>query len=124
MRQGHADDVCPRPSGDRLLRRVLFEGGVLIGLWPVARSYGLPATGLANQLYDAAMQRICKQCRTVFDLTDADRTLYARHGVPEPDICHPCSERLRFSFRNERHFYRRKSELSGKDIICLYAPEP
>ncbi len=69
------------------------------------------------------MERSCRQCQAVFDITDTDRALYVRLQVPEPTICSVCSERLRFSFRNERHFYKRKSDLSGKDIVTIYAPD-
>lgn len=65
----------------------------------------------------------CAECSTAFTITDFDRELYGRLQVPDPVICSLCSERLRFSFRNERHFYKRRSDLSGTDIITIYAPD-
>jgi hypothetical protein len=69
------------------------------------------------------MQQTCHQCQSAFEITEGDRVLLERLQVPEPRMCAPCCERLRFSFRNERSLYKRKCDLTGRDIVSIYAPD-
>lgn len=65
----------------------------------------------------------CKQCTTSFQVTDSDRKFYNKISVPEPVFCPTCRQALRASFRNERSFYKRKCDATGKEIISMYRPE-
>jgi hypothetical protein len=76
--------------------------------------------------------KTCLQCHTPFEIQDRDREFYKKIPlmigsksipIPEPTLCPLCRQRRRFSFRNERHLYRRKCNGSGKEIISMYAPE-
>ena len=74
----------------------------------------------------------CKQCSTEFTVTEKDLLFYQKMSpvfgteislLPPPSLCPACREKRRLSFRNERHLYKRKSDLSGKPIVSTYRPE-
>lgn len=76
--------------------------------------------------------KTCTQCNTSFEVYDRDREFYdkvplllgdKKFPIPEPNLCPLCRQRRRFSFRNERHLYRRKCNGSGKEIISMYSPD-
>ena len=76
--------------------------------------------------------RICKQCSLNFDITDKDLEFYdkispifngEKFGIPTPTLCPDCREQRRLVFRNERNLYKRKCDLTGKDIISVYSPD-
>ncbi|MBU0578173.1 hypothetical protein KJ742_05075 [Patescibacteria group bacterium] len=64
----------------------------------------------------------CKNCNTGFDITQSDKEIYGQLAVPEPTLCPDCRNKRRMAYRNDRSFYRDKSDLSGKSMISLYAP--
>ncbi len=77
------------------------------------------------------MQRSCINCRQSFEITDADMAFYdkvspviggKKQAIPPPMQCPRCRQQQRLSFRNERHLYHRKSDMSGRQIIAMYAP--
>ena len=65
----------------------------------------------------------CKQCKSSFEIINADLDFYKRIDVPEPTLCPDCRSRRRMSWRNERNLYKRKCDLCGKQIIAMYAPD-
>jgi hypothetical protein len=76
--------------------------------------------------------KTCKQCHTAFEVYARDKEFLKKiainiggksFAVPEPTLCPLCRQRRRFSFRNERHLYRRKCNGSGKEIISMYSPD-
>lgn len=70
-------------------------------------------------------QAICKISGKSFTITDRDLEFYKKIGVPPPTLCPEERRRRRFSFRNERSLYKRKSSLSGKEIFsCLHPNDP
>ena len=66
---------------------------------------------------------ICEQTGLDFDLTELESSLLVRLEVPAPSILPARRLRHRLTFRNERSLYKRKSSLSGKPIISIYAPD-
>jgi len=66
--------------------------------------------------------RECKQCKSQFEITDSDRKVYDGLKIPEPTHCPDCRNKRRMAWRNDRSFYRDKSDMSGKPMISLYAP--
>lgn len=44
-------------------------------------------------------------------------------GSTQSNISAEESERLRYSFRNERNYYKRKCDLTGKEIVSIYDPK-
>jgi len=69
------------------------------------------------------MSAICSQCQQAFTTSNGDKALYERLHVPVPKFCPECSHQRRFSFRNERKYYKRKCDLTGKEIVTIFAPE-
>lgn len=78
------------------------------------------------------MRKQCQQCRQDYEITEKDLAFYDRvspiiagkkYLIPAPKMCPLCRLQLRMSFRNERTFYHRKCDLTGKEIVALYAPD-
>lgn len=65
----------------------------------------------------------CQQCSVHFDVLPRDFEYYKRIDVPPPTFCPDCRTQRRFSFRNERHLYHRKCDLSGRQMISMFAPD-
>ena len=73
----------------------------------------------------------CKLCSVDFEITDRDLEFYdkispifnsKKFNIPTPTFCPDCRMKRRFAFRNERKLYKRKCDITGKDIISMYAP--
>jgi len=69
------------------------------------------------------MQKNCKNCQNIFDISQSDQEYYQKIDVPEPTFCPKCREQRRLAYRNEHVLYQRKSDLSGKLTISVYNPE-
>ena len=78
------------------------------------------------------MEKFCAQCTAPFDITADDLAFYEKvspsqsgkkYLIPSPTLCPSCRQRRRMSFRNERHLYRRRCDVTGKDIISVFSPE-
>lgn len=78
------------------------------------------------------MEKICKQCSATFEITQSDLRFYddvspviggAKQTVPPPTLCPDCRFQRRQLFRNERFLYHRKSDLTGKQIVSIYASD-
>jgi hypothetical protein len=76
--------------------------------------------------------KICKKCKSSFDITDKDLELYdkispkfegKKYQIPIPNICPECRQQNRLTFRNERKLYKRKCNLTKKEIISIYSPD-
>lgn len=46
-----------------------------------------------------------------------------RFLLPPPALCPDCRQQRRLSYRNERCFYRRKCDKTGKEMVSLYSPD-
>ncbi|MFA5829385.1 MAG: hypothetical protein WC843_02730 [Candidatus Gracilibacteria bacterium] len=70
----------------------------------------------------------CKECHKNFELSQKDLDFFERiapifNGKKYPlllKMCPDCRQQRRLSFRNERTFYKRKCDLTNKDIISFY----
>ncbi|EKD93282.1 MAG: hypothetical protein ACD_28C00186G0002 [uncultured bacterium] len=78
------------------------------------------------------MQKQCKACTKSFEIIEADLVFYKEISpvfngdkflIPAPQLCPACRFQRRLLFRNERHLYHRKSDLSGKAIISMFSPD-
>jgi hypothetical protein len=84
--------------------------------------------------------KVCKQCNSNFEITDKDLEFYDKISpsfpspdskesglkkflIPTPKLCPECRMKRRLSFRNERKLYRRKCDITGKNIISMYSPD-
>ncbi|EKE27930.1 MAG: hypothetical protein ACD_3C00125G0004 [uncultured bacterium (gcode 4)] len=46
-----------------------------------------------------------------------------KYQIPTPTLCPDCRQKWRLSFRNERQLYKRKCDMTGKDMISIYSPD-
>lgn len=76
------------------------------------------------------MQRECRQCREIFEVTEDDLAFYdkvspvfeeKKYSIPPPTLCTDCQHQRRLAHRNERHLHRRKCDLTGEEIISFYS---
>lgn len=65
----------------------------------------------------------CKQCTKQFEIRPQDLEFYKKFDAPEPNLCPPCREQRRLSFRNETSLWKNKCGLCDKDIVTSYAPD-
>ncbi|MFA5800102.1 MAG: hypothetical protein WC840_04040 [Candidatus Peribacteraceae bacterium] len=79
------------------------------------------------------MQSVCQKCRASFDIYADEEAFLSKIGFtfgrttvhpPPPVYCPDCRLKIRTCHRNERFMYRRKSTLSGKEIVSLVHDEP
>lgn len=68
-------------------------------------------------------EKNCQNCKQNFFIDQDDFDFYSKMNVPIPTFCPMCRAQRRFSFRNERGLYRRKSDYSGKEIFSMYASD-
>lgn len=77
------------------------------------------------------MKRICKQCGTTFSFDQQDLDFFQKISpkfgnikieMPLPTLCPDCRNIRRQLFRNDRTFYNRKCDLSGKQFVSTFAP--
>ena len=64
--------------------------------------------------------KTCKNCSTKFALDEMDKKFYAKVGVDEPTFCPVCRVQRRMAWRNDRSFYSRKCDKSGKEFVAIY----
>jgi len=78
------------------------------------------------------MQKTRRQCSAPFEILEEDLKFYddvspviggKKHALPPPRLCPDCRFQRRLSFRNERFLYHRKSDLTGKQIVSIYASD-
>ena len=74
----------------------------------------------------------CPHCSQAFEITQDDLAFYEKVSpmfagkkelIPPPTLCPECRRQRRFLFRNDLCLYHRKSDLTGKAIISLYAQD-
>lgn len=78
------------------------------------------------------MLRNCKNCETVFEITESDLKFYEKaspliqgkkYTFPPPTLCPLCRQQRRAAFRNERKLYKRNCNFTGENIISIYSPD-
>ncbi len=76
--------------------------------------------------------KICKKCNISFNITDKDLEFYdkispkfnwEKYQIPTPTLCPDCRQQRRFCWRNEKSLYRRKCDLTWKDILSIFSPD-
>ncbi len=76
------------------------------------------------------MEKNCKHCGKGFTVFPEDIKFYEsisptfnneQFTIPAPTLCPECRRQRRMSFRNERSLYKRKCDLTGREIISVYS---
>ena len=65
----------------------------------------------------------CQNCKADFTIEPEDFEFYKKIDVPEPTFCPNCRAQRRLIWRNENNLYKRKCDLTGKDIFSQFTPE-
>lgn len=71
------------------------------------------------------MQKSCVNgwCQTAFDISHEDQAMLQQFDVPEPEMCVLCRHLQRGAFKETVHFHHRTSDLSGKNILSVFAAD-
>lgn len=78
------------------------------------------------------MQRSCRQCSSVFDVSQDDLAFLERVSpvyagkkelIPPPTLCPDCRQRRRMAFRNQIHVYLRPSAATGEPVFSMFDAE-
>ncbi len=64
--------------------------------------------------------RVCQNCKSDFVIEPDDFGFYEKIKVPPPTFCPECRLVRRMNNTNERVLYKRKCDLTGKDILSMY----
>jgi len=76
------------------------------------------------------MEKKCKKCTKIFEITLDDLDLYKKISpkfwdktfeIPAPTLCPDCRQQRRLAFRNERKLYKRKCDATGENIISTFS---
>lgn len=63
----------------------------------------------------------CRSCDISFEVNTSDRDFYEKIQVSIPTRCPECRVKRRMAWRNERFLHKRKSDLSGEEMISQYS---
>lgn len=64
--------------------------------------------------------KTCQNCKARFEITDDDLAFYAKIKVPSPEYCFQCRLQKRLAFWPFGKFHKRKSDLSGENLISIF----
>jgi hypothetical protein len=76
--------------------------------------------------------KTCRLSDQPFPVTQKDLAFYdkvspvfngVKYLIPPPTLCPEERQRRRLAFRNERSLYKRKSDLSGKEMVTVFSPD-
>ena len=79
-----------------------------------------------------SLSKTCRQCSRSFTVEQEDLEFYDRvspviggqkFALPAPTLCPECRWIRKAAYRNFKILYHRKSDLSGKPLISIYAPD-
>lgn len=65
----------------------------------------------------------CQNCKQEFIIESEDFNFYKKIKVPPPTFCPGCRRMRRMAQTNEIVLYKRKCDLTGKDIFSMYPPD-
>ncbi len=65
----------------------------------------------------------CSNCKKDFIIEPDDFAFYEKIAVPPPTHCPECRAIRRLAWRNERYFYKRKCDATGKDVFTYFHPD-
>lgn len=78
------------------------------------------------------MQKICKKTAENFKISEKELELLdkispsfngKKYSLPTPTLSPNARLQRRLTFRNEQSLYQRKSDLSGKSMVCMYSSD-
>ena len=67
--------------------------------------------------------KTCQNCKNDFSVKPEDLSFYQKMNVPAPTWCFPCRLMRKMCWRNERIWYRRTCDATGKSILSIFDPK-
>ena len=67
-----------------------------------------------------SIQKTCTALGIPFEISEQDQRIYEKLGVSLPTRCPDERARARLAWRNERIFYRRPCDATGKPIVSIF----
>ncbi len=67
--------------------------------------------------------KICQNCKVLFNITPDDFGFYEKIKVPPPTFCPECRLQRRTAWRNDWHMFKKKDALTGEMIFSLFPEE-
>ena len=68
-------------------------------------------------------KRVCQNCKSEFVIDASDFKFYEKMQVSPPEICFYCRLQTHLAFWEFGKFHKRKSDLTGQDIISIYSSQ-
>ena len=65
----------------------------------------------------------CQNCKKNFTIESEDFEFYKKMQVPPPTLCFRCRLIRKMCWRNERIWYRRTCEATGKNVLSIFDPK-
>lgn len=66
--------------------------------------------------------KICQNCKQGFWIEPEDFSFYEKMKVPPPTWCPQCRFQRRMIWRNEKIFFKRKCDATGKEVFSMFPP--
>lgn len=70
-----------------------------------------------------SLKRTCQSCQKEFVIEPDDVVFYEKMRIPAPTWCPECRTVRRMSWRNERSWYRRTCDATGKTVLSMFRQE-
>lgn len=67
-------------------------------------------------------KKICRECKTSFEIFPEDENFYSKIQVPAPSLCPICRQIAFMNFRNERNFYRATCKKCSTSVVSCFSP--
>jgi len=76
-----------------------------------------------NPSINSEQAKQCQNCKQDFTIESEDFAFYEKIQVPAPTFCPECRMVRRMMVRNEHTLYKRKCDMTGQDMVTIFAPE-
>ncbi|MBT5015938.1 hypothetical protein HN748_02585 [Candidatus Peregrinibacteria bacterium] len=65
----------------------------------------------------------CRHCESSYQITEQEKRLYGKLGLPKPDSCPKCRHKIRIRLRNPRNLWERKCSKCSEDLQTSFSPQ-
>ena len=77
----------------------------------------------SSKTHSIGSVQACQSCKKEFVIETDDFSFYEKIKVPPPTFCPECRRMRRFAQTNEIVLYKKKCDLTSKDIFSMYPPD-
>jgi hypothetical protein len=76
-----------------------------------------------NKTHSASSVQACQNCKQNFTIEQSDFSFYEKIKVPPPTWCFECRLIRKMLWRNERIWYKRVCDATGKPVLSIFDPK-